>query len=108
MAMSRARGATHAWVVADDLAQAAEDLGRDWSARRTPTWVLDACVPTTTLREAVVSLAKPGHARVVALALARSGATANATAQLYSLDLAPERAGPGPPCIKPNRPGWTS
>jgi hypothetical protein len=42
VAMSRAREATHAWVVADDLAQAAEDLGRDWSVRRTPTWALGA------------------------------------------------------------------
>jgi hypothetical protein len=90
--MSRAHGATHAWVVADDLAQAAEDLRRDWSVRRTPTWALDACVPATTLKEAVVSLANSGQARVVALALARSGATANATAQLHSLDLAPELA----------------
>ena len=72
MAMSRAREATHAWVVADDLAQAAEDLRRDWSVRRTPTWALDACLPATTLKEAVVSLATPDHARAVALALARS------------------------------------
>jgi hypothetical protein len=90
--MSRAREATHAWVVADDLAQAAEDLWRDWSARRTPTWALDACLPTTTLREAVASLANPGQARVVALALARSRAAANATAQLQSVDLAAELA----------------
>ena len=92
VAISGARGATHAWVVADDLAQAAEDLCRDWSARRTPTWALDACLPTTTLRDAVVSLATPGQARVVALALAGSSATANATAQLHPLDLAAELA----------------
>ena len=92
VAMSRAREATHAWVVADDTAQAAEDLRRDWSARRTPTWALDACLPATTLREAVASLATPGQARVVALALARSRATANATAQLQSVDLAAELA----------------
>ncbi len=78
VAMSRARESTHAWVVADDLAQAAEDLRRDWSARRTPTWALDTGLPATTLREAVASLATPGQARVVALALARSRATANA------------------------------
>jgi hypothetical protein len=92
VAMSRARQATHAWVVADDLAQATEDLHRDWSARRTPTWALDACLPATTLREAVVSLANPGNARVVALALARSRATANATAQLRALGSAAELA----------------
>ncbi|MGO9659493.1 MAG: hypothetical protein ACLQVK_08710 [Acidimicrobiales bacterium] len=87
MAMSRAREATHAWVVADDPA---EDLRRDWSARRTPTWALGTCLPTTTLREAVVSMANPGQARVVALPLARSRVTDNATAQLQPVDLAPE------------------
>ena len=85
--MSRAREATHAWVVADDPA---EDLRRDWSARRTPTWALGTCLPTTTLREAVVSMANPGQARVVALPLARSRVTDNATAQLQPVDLAPE------------------
>ncbi len=92
VAMSRARGATHAWVVADDLPQAAEDLRRDWSARRTPTWALDAGLPETTFKEAVVSLANPAHARVVALALAQARATAKAVGHLQALDLAPELA----------------
>ncbi len=76
--MSRAREAIHAWVVADDLAQAADYLPRDWSVRRTPTWALDAGTPAVPIREAVVSLATPEHARVVALALARTRATAKA------------------------------
>jgi hypothetical protein len=92
VAMSRARGATHAWVVADDLAQAADDLRRDWSARRTPSWALDAALPSTTFREAVVSLADPGQARVGAMALAGSRATAKATAQLHPVDLEAELA----------------
>ena len=92
VAMSRAREATHAWVVADDLAQAADDLRRDWSVRRTSTWALDAGLPALPIKEAVVSLATPDHARVVALALAGSRAIANATAELQSLDLAPELA----------------
>jgi hypothetical protein len=92
VAMSRARGATHAWVVADDLAQAAEDLRRDWSVRRTPTWALDAGLAAISIREAVLSLANRDQARVVALALAGSRSTANATAQLQSLDLASELA----------------
>ena len=91
VAMSRAREATHAWVVADDLAQAAEDLRRDWSVRRTPTWALDAVLPPTTFKEAVVSLATPGQARVVALALAGSRAVANATPQLQAVGV-PELA----------------
>ncbi len=45
VAMSRARESTHAWVVADDVGQAADDLRRDWSARRTPTWALDTGLP---------------------------------------------------------------
>jgi conjugative relaxase-like TrwC/TraI family protein len=89
VAMSRAREATHAWVVADDLAQAADDLRRDWSARRTPTWALDAVLPATTFKEAVVSLATPGQARVVALVLAGSRAIANATPQLQAVRSAP-------------------
>jgi hypothetical protein len=92
VAMSRAREATHAWVVADDLAQAAEDLRRDWSVRRTPTWALDAVLPATTFKEAVVSLANPGHARVVALALAQARATAKAVGHLHAFDLTPELA----------------
>jgi hypothetical protein len=91
VAMSRAREATHAWVVADDLAQAADDLRRDWSVRRTPTWALDAVLPPTTFKEAVVSLATPGQARVVALALAGSRAVANATPQLQAVGV-PELA----------------
>jgi hypothetical protein len=90
VAMSRARETTHAWVVADDLAQAADDLRRDWSARRTPTWALDAGLPAVPIREAVVSLATPDHARVVALALAGGRVIANATAQLQPLGLASE------------------
>ncbi len=71
MAISRAREATHAWLVADDVAQAADDLRRDWSVRRTPTWALDTGLVVTNIREAVVSLSNPGHARVLALALAQ-------------------------------------
>ncbi len=89
VAMSRAREATHAWVVADDLAQAADDLRRDWSVRRTPTWALDAALPATTFKEAVVSLATPGHARVVVLALARTRTSAEAVRHLQAPDLGP-------------------
>jgi len=46
VAMSRARHASTAYVVADDLGQAAEDLTRDWGARRTPTWAIDTGLPS--------------------------------------------------------------
>jgi conjugative relaxase-like TrwC/TraI family protein len=45
VAMSRARQSTHIWAVADDLAQAAEDLRRDWTSRRSPTWAIDTGQP---------------------------------------------------------------
>ena len=45
VAMSRARESTHVWTVADDLAQGVDDLRRDWSTARTPTWALDTGLP---------------------------------------------------------------
>ena len=45
VAMSRARQASTAYVVADDLGQAREDLTRDWATRRTPTWAIDTGLP---------------------------------------------------------------
>ena len=45
VAMSRARESTHVWTVADDLAQGVDDLRRDWSTARTPTWALDTGMP---------------------------------------------------------------
>jgi len=47
VAMSRARQASTAYVVADDLDQAREDLTRDWATRRTPTWAIDTGLPDT-------------------------------------------------------------
>jgi AAA domain/TrwC relaxase len=45
VAMSRARESTHIWTVADNAAQAAEDLRRDWETRRSPTWTIDLAPP---------------------------------------------------------------
>ena len=47
VAMSRARQASTAYVVADDLDQTREDLTRDWATRRTPTWAIDTGLPDT-------------------------------------------------------------
>jgi conjugative relaxase-like TrwC/TraI family protein len=47
VAMSRARQSTHIWTVADDLPQAVEDLSRDWSDRRAPTWAIDLGQPAS-------------------------------------------------------------
>lgn len=39
--MSRARGTSHVYVVADDVDQGAEDLVAEWSSERRQRWVLD-------------------------------------------------------------------
>ena len=41
VAMSRARGTSHVYVVADDVEQAAEDLGSEWRREARQRWVLD-------------------------------------------------------------------
>jgi hypothetical protein len=45
VAMSRARGSSHVYVVADDLDQAAEDLVREWSVERRVRWAIDTGTP---------------------------------------------------------------
>ena len=41
VAMSRARGTSHVYVVADDVDQAVEDLGAEWRREARQRWVLD-------------------------------------------------------------------
>jgi hypothetical protein len=69
VAMSRARQSTQVWVVADDLPQAVDDLRRDWSTRRTPTWALDSALTArqTLTREQVQALPEEQQARLAAL-----------------------------------------
>jgi hypothetical protein len=57
------------WTVADDLPQAVEDLRRDWSTRRTPTWALDIALPdrVTLTRERLQALSSEEQGRVAAL-----------------------------------------
>ena len=76
VAMSRARESTNAWVVADDVGQAAGDLRRDWCARRAPTWALDTGLPTDAegIRELGPALPISDKARVVAIAFAQAKA----------------------------------
>jgi conjugative relaxase-like TrwC/TraI family protein len=67
--MSRARHSTHVWTVADNLAQAVEDLRRDWSTQRTPTWALDSVLTdrATLTRERLHALPPDQQAHVAAL-----------------------------------------
>jgi hypothetical protein len=69
VAMSRARESTHVWTVADDLPQGVDDLRRDWSTTRTPTWALDTALPqpASLTRENFQALSSDQQARVVAL-----------------------------------------
>lgn len=41
VAMSRARGTSHVYVVADDVDQAVEDIGAEWRREARQRWVLD-------------------------------------------------------------------
>ncbi len=80
VAMSRARHASTAYVVADDLDQAREDLTRDWAARRTPTWAIDTGLPDT--RKAGTdpgSIGERGRVGIVALRRAHDRLLATAT-----------------------------
>ena len=76
----RAKETAHAWVVADDVGQAADDLRRDWSARRTPTWALDTRLPTDAeaIRQLGTALPLSDKTRVVAIALAQAKASSDA------------------------------
>ena len=81
--MSRAKEGTHVWAVADDLGQAAEDLRRDWSARRSPAWAIDTGLPGPgSRRGAVAALPVADKAHVVAIALAKAQYSGHALAGL--------------------------
>jgi hypothetical protein len=57
------------WTVADDLPQAVDDLHRDWSTQRTPTWALDTPLTdrVTLTREGLQALSSEEQTRVAAL-----------------------------------------
>ena len=82
--MSRARESTHAWVVADDLDQAAEDLRREWSSERTPTWAIDSGLPAADklTPDSFAGLADDQRVRVAAVAHAQTEITANALSRI--------------------------
>ena len=94
VALSRARESTHAWVVADDLAQAAEDLRRDWSTHRTPTWAIDTGLPDheKLTAESVAGMADEQKVRLAAIAHAQIKITARAIARIEPTHLAPALA----------------
>jgi hypothetical protein len=81
VAMSRARQSTQVWAVADDLPQAADDLRRDWSTRRTPTWAIDTALPevATLNRNRFQALPEDQQTRLAALFLAEQALGGAAT-----------------------------
>jgi hypothetical protein len=90
VAMSRARESTHAWVVADDLGQAAEDLRRDWSSERTPTWAIDTGLPASDqlTKEAVADLTEGEKMRIAAVAHAETRFAARALSAIRPPEVA--------------------
>jgi len=80
VAMSRARQSCHAYLVADDLDQAADDLRRDWGRQLRPTWAIDTGLPSqeSLSNESLSHLAKADRVRLGALVHARLQMTRDA------------------------------
>lgn len=81
VAPSRARQSTHVWAVADELPQAVDDLRRDCSTPRTPTWALDTALPdpATLTREYLETLPPDQQAHFAALLRAETAIAGDAT-----------------------------
>jgi len=94
VAMSRAHESTHAWVAADDVGQAAEDLRRDWSSERTPTWAIDTGLPASDqlTKEVVADLAEGEKMHVAAVARAETKFAVRALAAIRPAEVAPSLA----------------
>jgi hypothetical protein len=90
VAMSRARRSTQVWTVADNLPQAVDDLRRDWSTQRTPTWAIDTGQPSlaTLTRERFQALPSDLQARLAALAHAETAMAGDAIIGIYLPDRA--------------------
>ena len=92
VAMSRAKEATHVWAVADDIGQAREDLVREWSSERRPTWAIDTGLPGpgTLDRAAMTALPVRERVRLVAVAGGQARLEADAARAALPPDPAPE------------------
>ena len=79
VAMSRARESSHAYLVADNLDQAIEDLAREWSAERRMGWATDIGSPVAAPTvDGVAGRPDLAGARTAALAHACLSATTEA------------------------------
>jgi hypothetical protein len=90
VAMSQARESTHVWTLADDLPQAVDDLRRDWSTQRTPTWAIDTALPNpgTLGREHLQALTSRQQAHFAALFQAEKTIAGSAVAGIRLPDRA--------------------
>jgi conjugative relaxase-like TrwC/TraI family protein len=88
VAMSRARESTHIWTVADNTAQAGEDLRRDWEHRCSPTWAIDLAPPgSQEPRQQLEPSQLEQRARHAALLGAKANITRQATAGVRAPNL---------------------
>jgi len=87
--MSRARGTSTVYAVADSPAQAAEDLAREWSSERRQLWAIDSGTPARTAAEVEASPAAPAPMRA-ALRHARLLAQRDAIAAAMPPDVRPQ------------------
>jgi conjugative relaxase-like TrwC/TraI family protein len=94
VAMSRARHRATAYVVADNLAIAVEDLRRDWSAERRQAWAIDTGTPTRDPLAAEADPAVPAKLRT-SLRVARLAAERDAVAAAVPPDPLSERIAVG-------------
>jgi conjugative relaxase-like TrwC/TraI family protein len=85
VAMSRAREGTQVWTVADDLAQAREDLAREWSSERRPTWAIDTGLPDAGKLDRAALATRPVGERVCAIAVVGAQARLSADAMRAAL-----------------------
>ena len=89
VAMSRAKEVTHVWTVADDRGQAREDLVREWSSERRPTWAIDTGLPG------------PGELDRATLAVLPRERQGTRHRSRRGTDSARRRRGPGRPASRP-------
>ena len=85
VAMSRAREGTQVWTVADDLGQAREDLARDWSSQRRPTWAIDTGLPDPGQLDRTALATLPVGKRMGAIAVVGAQARLSADAMRAAL-----------------------
>jgi len=89
VAMSRARHSSRVHVVADNIDQAVEDLGRDWSTERHQSWAIDTGQPDLAARGPLAVEADPAPPSDLRATLGRGRLTAERAALVAALRAEP-------------------